>query len=95
MSEVKLNNGQGFIWDQFNWAKIKSQVYSLQRRIFQASSECSWKDVKSLQHLLIRSRSAKLFVVKQFLNKKADKLVVNKTTDNKINNSAEKNGEFL
>jgi len=81
MSEVKPNNGQGLLWNQLNWSKIKSDVDSLQRRIFRASSECRWRTLKSLQHLLIRSRSAKLFVVKQFLKKKADKLIIKKTTD--------------
>jgi len=45
--------------------KVESQVLRLQRRIFRASSERQWGKVRSLQNLLIRSRSAKLLAISE------------------------------
>lgn len=45
--------------------KVVSQVLRLQRRIFRASSERQWGKVRSLQNLLIRSRSAKFLAISE------------------------------
>jgi RNA-directed DNA polymerase len=52
-------------WSQINWQQCNKNTLRLQNRIVQATKEERWNKVKSLQHLLTRSFSAKVLAVKR------------------------------
>ena len=52
-------------WHDINWAKCTCAVKRHQARIVKATQEGKWGKVKSLQHLLTRSFSAKALAVKR------------------------------
>jgi RNA-directed DNA polymerase len=52
-------------WEQINWLQCQNRVIKLQGRIVKAIQEKRWGKVKALQHLLIRSFSAKSIAVKR------------------------------
>ena len=56
---------QEYKWADLPWKKFEKVLYKLQKRIYQASSRGDVKNVKRLQKLLIRSRSAKLIAVRR------------------------------
>lgn len=53
---------QEYEWADLPWKKFEKVLYKLQKRIYQASSRGDVKNVKRLQKLLIKSRSAKLLM---------------------------------
>lgn len=57
-------------WAQFDWAQVSEEVTRLQARIAKATQAGRWNKVKSLQHLLTRSRSGKLLAVKRVTENK-------------------------
>lgn len=57
--------GTALHWNQINWSKCQKNTRRLQSRIVQATKEGRWNKVKSLQHLLTRSFSAKALAVKR------------------------------
>ncbi len=61
--DIEQTNGLDCESYTLNWGKIKRQVRNLQNRIFQASVDKNWKKVRSVQNLLINSRSAKLLAI--------------------------------
>ena len=52
-------------WSQINWQQCNKNTLRLQNRIVQATKEERWNKVKSLQHILTRSFSAKVLAVKR------------------------------
>ena len=52
-------------WNAIDWRKANQNVHRLQARIVKATQEGRWGKVKSLQHLLTRSFSAKALAVKR------------------------------
>ncbi len=53
------------IWLSIDWAQNKAEVRRLQVRIAKAAREKRWRDARSLQRLLSRSRAAKLEAVRR------------------------------
>jgi RNA-directed DNA polymerase len=51
-------------WIEKPWKKFEKVVFRLQQRIYKASREGDFKKVKSLQRLLLKSRSAKFLAVR-------------------------------
>jgi RNA-directed DNA polymerase len=52
-------------WNTVNWKPIQRTVFKLQKRIYRASQRGDVKRVRSLQRLLLKSRSAKLLAVRR------------------------------
>lgn len=52
-------------WHSINWKKAYRMVRKLRRRIFRATREGNWKKVRTLQKLLLKSRSNILISVRQ------------------------------
>jgi RNA-directed DNA polymerase len=44
-------------WNAVNWRKVQRSVRNLRRRIFRATQAGDWRKVRSLQKLMLRSRS--------------------------------------
>ena len=57
-------------WESVDWAEARRQVRRLQVRIAKAVKEGRWSKVRALQHLLTRSRYAKLLAVKRVTSNK-------------------------
>lgn len=57
-------------WKAINWNHLKEQVHRLQVRIAKAVKEKRWGKVKSLQHTLVTSWSAKALAVKKVTSNK-------------------------
>ncbi|WP_338406817.1 reverse transcriptase N-terminal domain-containing protein [Wolbachia endosymbiont (group A) of Longitarsus flavicornis] len=57
-------------WNQINWSQCKKKTRKLQARIVQATKDGRWNKVKTLQHLLTRSFSAKALAVKRVTSNK-------------------------
>ncbi|MGQ4873142.1 MAG: reverse transcriptase N-terminal domain-containing protein [Promethearchaeia archaeon] len=58
---------------QINWQKVGKRFHRIRKRIYLVSLEGRWKDIKSLQHLLVRSRCAKLPAIRNFSEQIAEK----------------------
>ena len=56
---------QEYEWADLPWKKFEKALYKLQKRIYQASNRGDVKNVRRLQKLLIKSRSAKLISVRR------------------------------
>ena len=56
---------QEYEWSDLPWNKFEKVLYKLQNRIYQASNRGDVKNVRRLQKLLIKSRSAKLISVRR------------------------------
>ncbi len=52
-------------WARINWRQANREVERLQQRIFRASQQEQWPKVRSLQKLLLRSRSNLILSVRQ------------------------------
>jgi len=57
-------------WSDVDWQVVQKQVRRLQMRIAKATMERRWNKVKVLQHLLTRSKAAKLLAVKRVTSNK-------------------------
>jgi len=57
-------------WEAIDWNHLKEQVHRLQVRIAKAVKEKRWGKVKSLQHTLVTSWSAKALAVKKVTSNK-------------------------
>ncbi len=64
MDYVELRQ-QEYEWTDLPWKKFEKVLYKLQKRIYQASLRGDVLNVKRLQKLLIKSRSAKLISVRK------------------------------
>src|SRR6476659_7502618 len=58
-------NTQTTDWDSVNWQEVEAQVRNLRQRIFRATKEGNLKKVRSLQKLMLRSRSNVLHSVRR------------------------------
>ena len=56
---------QEYEWADLPWRKFEKILYKLQKRIYQASLRGDVMNVRRLQKLLIKSRSAKLIAVRR------------------------------
>ena len=56
-------------WNAINWRHVQSNVNQLQVRIAKATKQKRWNRVKSLQHTLVTSYSAKLLAVREVTSK--------------------------
>ncbi len=52
-------------WSSIDWHRVDREVLRLQVRIAKAVREGRWGRVKALQHLLVKSRAAKLWAVRR------------------------------
>src|SRR5215472_6052783 len=52
-------------WNNLPWRKLEQHCYRLQKRIYRASARGNQVVVHRLQHLLMRSRSARLLAVRR------------------------------
>jgi RNA-directed DNA polymerase len=52
-------------WNAIDWRKVERNVRNLRRRIFRASKEGDHRKVRSLQKLMLRSRSNALLSVRR------------------------------
>ena len=58
-------------WDWVDWSGCEREVRRLRQRIFKATQEGDWPRVRSLQKLLLRSRSNTLLSVRQVTQRNA------------------------
>ena len=52
-------------WNTTNWNKAKHQTYKLQVKIFRQVKEENYRKSRELEHILIKSRSARLYSIKE------------------------------
>jgi RNA-directed DNA polymerase len=52
-------------WDNLPWFLLEQELFRLQKRIYQASLRSDYSSIRSLQKLLLSSRSAKLIAVRR------------------------------
>ena len=66
-------NGPGDVpdWDAINWPAHEGSVRRLRRRIFKATRERDWAQVRSLQKMMLRSWSNTLVSVRQVTQRNA------------------------
>lgn len=67
MQALRLANGTKTQtnWHSINWKKANQTVRNLRQRIFRATQQGDWKKVRSLQKLMLRSRSNILVSVRR------------------------------
>ena len=66
MDTVQVNGPEGDPgWDSVDWGQAEENVRRLRRRIFAASQAGDLKKVRSLQKLMLRSRSNALLSVRR------------------------------
>src|SRR5215510_1103836 len=58
-------------WDWVDWSACAQEVRRLRQRIFKATQEGDWPRVRSLQKLMLRSRSNTLLSVRQVTQRNA------------------------
>ena len=58
-------------WDKISWRAHEERVRRLRQRIFKAAQEQDWPRVRSLQKLMLRSRSNTLVSVRQVTQRNA------------------------
>ena len=58
-------------WDRIDWRAQEERVRRLRQRIFTASQEQDWPQVRNLQKLMLRSRASTLVSVRQVTQRNA------------------------
>src|SRR4249920_3097607 len=58
-------------WETIDWRFCEEQVRGIRQRIFKATQEGDWPRVRSLQKLMLRSRSNTLLSVRQVTQRNA------------------------
>jgi RNA-directed DNA polymerase len=58
-------------WDWVDWSGCEREVRRLRQRIFKATQDGDWPRVRSLQRLMLRSRSNTLLSVRQVTQRNA------------------------
>jgi RNA-directed DNA polymerase len=66
--------GNGIDWDAVNWRACELEVQRLRQRIFKATQEQDWAQVRNLQKLMLRSRSNTLLSVRQATQRNAGRV---------------------
>jgi RNA-directed DNA polymerase len=61
-------------WDWVDWSSCEREVRRLRQRIFTATQEGDWPKVRSLQKLMLRSRSNTLVSVRQVTQRNAGRM---------------------
>ncbi len=68
----EVNGPEGVLdWDAIDWPTHESNVRRLRRRIFKATREQDWAQVRSLQKMMLRSWSNTLVSVRQVTQRNA------------------------
>lgn len=67
MTFIEPTAGRGSLddWSSIDWSEVERNVRRLQERIFRASHNGEHAQVRNLQKLLVRSRSAKLLAIRR------------------------------
>jgi RNA-directed DNA polymerase len=60
-------------WAGINWTAVEANVRRLQGRIYRATADQDWKQVKNLQKLMVRSQAAKLKAIRQVTQENSGK----------------------
>src|SRR5579864_7974386 len=60
-------------WNAIDWEKANRTVRNLRQRIFRATQEGNWKQVRSLQKLMLKSYSKRLVSVRRVAQVNAGK----------------------
>lgn len=63
--------GADLAWEAINWRTHETRVRRLRQRIFKATREEDWRQVRSLQKLMLRSWSNTLVSVRQVTQRNA------------------------
>ena len=73
MAALKVNGPEGDLldWDSADWRFHEENVRRLRQRIFKATQAGDWAKVRSLQKLMLRSRSNTLLSVRQVTQRNA------------------------
>src|SRR5947209_12763536 len=73
MAALKVNGPEGDLldWDSADWRSHEENVRRLRQRIFKATQAGDWARVRSLQKLMLRSRSNTLLSVRQVTQRNA------------------------
>jgi RNA-directed DNA polymerase len=72
LDTVTVNGPEGVLdWDAIDWRAHESNVRRLRRRIFKATRERDWAQVRSLQKMMLRSWSNTLVSVRQVAQRNA------------------------
>src|SRR2546429_9887663 len=73
MAALKVNGPEGDLldWDSADWRFHEENVRRLRQRIFKATQAGDWAKVRSLQKLMLRSRSNTLVSVRQVTQRNA------------------------
>ncbi|WTO35960.1 group II intron reverse transcriptase/maturase [Streptomyces achromogenes] len=66
--------GNEIDWDAVNWRACELEVQRLRQRIFKATQEQDWAQVRNLQKLMLRSRSNTLLSVRQATQRNAGRV---------------------
>ena len=73
MAALGVNGPEGALpgWDSIDWRSREDSVRRLRQRIFKATQAGDWAKVRSLQKLMLRSRSNTLVSVRQVTQRNA------------------------
>jgi RNA-directed DNA polymerase len=73
MAALGVNGPEGVVqdWDSIDWRSCEDDVRRLRQRIFKAAQAGDWAKVRSLQKLMLRSRSNTLVSVRQVTQRNA------------------------
>ena len=73
MAALGVNGPEGDLldWDSADWRFHEENVRRLRQRIFKATQAGDWAKVRSLQKLMLRSRSNTLLSVRQVTQRNA------------------------
>ena len=70
-----VNGPEGFPeWEAIDWRSCEKEVRRLRGRIFKATREQNWPQVRNLQKLMLRSRSNALFSVRRVTQHNAGRM---------------------
>ncbi|GGJ56870.1 group II intron reverse transcriptase/maturase [Deinococcus roseus] len=65
MLVIEQTDRPDILWQNINWTATEQTVRRIQERIFRATQQKEWRQVKNLQKLLIRSTSAHLLAIRK------------------------------
>ncbi|WP_366511396.1 reverse transcriptase domain-containing protein [Moorena sp. SIO4A1] len=60
-----MSNRYSDLWKRINWKQYKKNLFRLQRRVYKAVQAGDLRKARSLQKLIIKSRSAQLLAIQQ------------------------------
>ena len=60
-----MSNNHSEAWKNLDWKKFQRDLLRLQKRIYKAMQDEDLRKVRSLQHLVLKSRAARMLAVRQ------------------------------